>query len=80
MTKPVSKGLLSKDGWHVVDDTKSALFDNNPQWPWRIERNGSVKIDWYFFGHGKLNYEKAMNEFGKISGMPPLLPFRAYGI
>ena len=34
---PLEDGLLATDGWTLIDDSKSYLFDNS-DWPWVMER------------------------------------------
>jgi len=76
MNTSFAKGLLSRDGWHVVDDSASALFDGgiDKEWPWRIERDPTKAKDWYFFGYGYGKYRETINAFTAISGRPPLMP------
>jgi len=42
-------GLLSKDGWYVVDDSGRPLFDNS-DWAWVVPRTEQGQQDWYFLG------------------------------
>ncbi len=67
-------GLLSRDGWVVVDDSARLLFDNS-DWPWALPRDAakSGATDWYFFGHAR-NYAQALKEFTLVAGKIPLCP------
>lgn len=74
----LEKGLLSKDGWVLVDDSRSFLFDDS-EWPWVMERKGkNDNIDWYFFGYGR-NYKKCLSDYTKVAGKIPLPPKFAFG-
>lgn len=70
-------GLLSKDGWYMIDDSKTAIYDGD----WVTSRPNHVGgyQDGYFFGYGH-NYKTALGDFYKITGNPPLLPKWAFGI
>src|SRR4051812_28329701 len=48
---PLGQGLVSRDGWVVIDDTDRPLFDNS-EWPWALPRPMTKHQDWYFFGYG----------------------------
>jgi len=69
-------GLISRDGWYLIDDTNNFLFDNS-DWSWVKERK-NPETDWYFLGYG-LNYKKILSEFTTISGKIPLPPRYAFG-
>ncbi len=74
--KEFEPGLISRDGWYLIDDTNNFLFDNS-DWSWVKERKNS-EIDWYFMGYG-LNYKTILSEFTTISGKIPLPPKYAFG-
>ncbi|MGE5111854.1 MAG: TIM-barrel domain-containing protein [Acidobacteriaceae bacterium] len=71
-------GLISRDGWVVVDDSKRLLFDNS-DWPWAMERpkNGDTQ-DLYFFGYGH-DYKAALHDFTRVAGKIPMPPHFAFG-
>jgi len=69
-------GLISRDGWYLLDDSNNFLFDNS-DWSWVQERKNK-ETDWYFMGYG-LNYKSALTEFTAISGKIPLPPRYAFG-
>ncbi len=80
-------GLLSKDGWTLIDDTTRPLFDsadfsmaNGEQsaWPWVVQRPAGDRIDWYFFGYGH-DYRKALGDYVQVAGRIPLPPRYAFG-
>ena len=70
-------GLLSKDGWYFMDDSKSLLFDKS-DWPWVKERPANDAQDWYFMGYGH-DYTSALYDFTLIAGRVPLPPRYAFG-
>lgn len=80
-------GLISRDGWAVVDDSTRPLFDSAdfsfPQgeaspWPWVMLRPAGERQDWYFFGHGH-DYKRALYDFTRVAGKIPLPPRFAFG-
>ena len=80
-------GLISRDGWTVVDDSTRPLFDSDdfsfPQgeqspWPWVILRPAGDRQDWYFFGYGH-DYRRALSDFTRVAGKIPLPPRFAFG-
>ena len=65
---PLEPGLMSRDGYAVLDDSGSLLFDDG----WFTTREpGSV--DLYLFGHGR-DYRGALADFYRLTGPQPLLP------
>jgi alpha-glucosidase len=70
-------GLVSRDGWVVVDDSARPMFDDSP-WPWVVERQKRDALDWYFFGHGH-DYKAALGDFVKVAGRIPMPPRFAFG-
>lgn len=78
-SNPLEPGVLSKDGWVWIDDSRRPLFDHS-EWPWVMPRpreNG--RQDWYFFAYGH-DYKTALNDFTKITGKIPIPPKFAFGI
>ena len=75
---PLEPGLLSRDGWVVVDDSKRPLFDNS-HWPWVVSRPDTSGQDLYFFGYGH-DYRKALFDFTHVSGKIPMPPRFAFGL
>jgi len=71
-------GILSRDGWVLVDDSDRPLFDNS-DWPWVTVRPSSEHQDWYFFGYGH-DYRKAMLDFTNVAGKIPMPPRFAFGL
>lgn len=70
-------GLVSRDGWVVVDDSARPLFDNS-DWPWVMPRPKGQRQDWYFFGYGH-DYKQALGDFTRVAAKIPLPPRFAFG-
>jgi alpha-glucosidase (family GH31 glycosyl hydrolase) len=80
-------GLVSRDGWTVVDDSTRQLFDSDDfsftpgersPWPWVESRAPGDRQDWYFFGYGH-DYRRALYDFTRVAGKIPLPPRFAFG-
>ncbi len=71
---PVDRGVISRNGFSVLDDSKSML----------LEADGDVGVrtpgstDCYFFGYG-FHYIGAVQALYRLTGAPPLLPAYALG-
>ncbi len=85
--EPMDPGLISRDGWTVVDDSTRPLFDSTDftftngeksPWPWVMLRPAGERQDWYFFAYGH-NYKQALGDFIKVAGRIPLPPRFAFG-
>jgi alpha-glucosidase (family GH31 glycosyl hydrolase) len=75
-------GLVSRDGWVVVDDSTRPLFDNvnagKNDWPWVMSRPAGKSQDLYFFGYGH-DYKQGLGDYIKVAGRIPLPPRFAFG-
>ena len=67
-------GVLSRNGYTLVDDSKTALLSDNG---WFEKRKGEG-LDLYFFGYGH-DYYGCLADFYRLTGEPPLLPDYAFG-
>ncbi len=78
---PLEPGLLSRDGWVVVDDSARVLFDDHEHWPWATARESANRgaTDWYFFGHGR-DYKAALRDFVAVAGRIPVPPRYVLGV
>jgi hypothetical protein len=77
---PTTPGLLYKDGWYLLDDTTSALYDpatgkTSP----RPGHGAGGYQDGYLFGYGH-DYEQALSDLATLTGPSELLPRWAYGV
>ena len=64
---PLGDGLLSRDGWYVLDDSRSPLLTKD----WIEARPDRESCDWYFFAYGS-NFKTALKVFTSIGGEIPL--------
>jgi hypothetical protein len=71
-------GLLSREGWTLVDDSSRPLFDNS-DWAWVNSRPGGDRQDLYFFGYGH-DYKRALSDYTKVAGKIPLPPRFVFGL
>lgn len=70
-------GLLSRDGWTLIDESESYLFDES-EWAWVKEREAKECQDWYFMAYGS-DYRKALKDFTVFAGRMPLPPRFTFG-
>ena len=76
---PIEDGLLARDGWTLIDDSNSLLFDGDPDWDWVTTRPSAKGAqDWYFMAYGT-NYKQALKSFTRFAGNVPLPPRYAFG-
>jgi alpha-glucosidase (family GH31 glycosyl hydrolase) len=80
-------GLMSRDGWTVVDDSTRPLFDSTnfsftngekSSWPWVLLRPAGEHQDLYFFGYGH-DYKGELGDYIRVAGRIPLPPRFAFG-
>jgi alpha-glucosidase (family GH31 glycosyl hydrolase) len=73
-------GLLYKDGWYLLDDTSSALYDTSTQTVTQRPSHGAGPYqDGYVFGYGH-DYKQALSDLATLTGPAELLPEWAYGV
>lgn len=71
----LENGLLSRDGWSLVDESGRALF-REVDADWKnviVENPDPSRIDWYFMAYGH-DYKKALADFTRIAGKVPMPP------
>ncbi|MCC5844459.1 MAG: DUF5110 domain-containing protein [Verrucomicrobia bacterium] len=73
---PVTPGILSEDGWALVDDSGSVRF---PDASLNIFPGDPTGQDFYLFLHGH-DFRAALRDFIAISGRPPLPPRAVLGM
>ena len=71
---PLEPGVVSRQGFAVLDDSRSMVFDDEG---WVSPRDGS-RTDLYVFAYGH-DYRAAVQAFYAVSGPTPLLPRFALG-
>lgn len=69
------KGVVSKDGWAIVDESLRHVFTEDG---WVAERPEGEKQDWYIFAYGH-DYLSAVRDYVRIGGKIPLPPKWAFG-
>ncbi len=77
---PYEKGILSRDGWALVDESdRHILIKNDSDWgEWVAVRPEGVRDDWYLFAYGH-DYKQALADFTKVAGKIPLPPKYVFG-
>lgn len=78
-------GLIARDGWTLIDDSKTPLFVEDKDWQgheitkeWLSSRHDNGSQDWYFLAYGN-DYKSALKDFISFAGPIPMLPRYAYG-
>ncbi|KQY43072.1 glycoside hydrolase family 31 protein [Cellulomonas sp. Root137] len=71
---PLEPGIVSRQGYAVLDDSRSMVFDDEG---WVAPRDGS-RTDLYVFAYGH-DYRAAIQAFYAVSGPTPVLPRFALG-
>jgi alpha-glucosidase (family GH31 glycosyl hydrolase) len=74
---PLHEGVLSREGWYLLDDSQSALYADDG-FATRPEREGTYQ-DLYLFAYGR-DYARALRDLRKLTGAAPLLPRKAFGV
>jgi alpha-glucosidase (family GH31 glycosyl hydrolase) len=73
-------GLLYQDGWSLLDDTASAVFNGaTHQVSQRPSHGGKPYQDGYVFAYGQ-NYQQGLKDLATLTGPSELLPRWAYGV
>ncbi len=73
----LEQGILSREGWTLIDDSDRLLFDNS-DWAWAVPRQDDEALDWYFFAYGH-DYPTALQDFTLVAGRIPLPPKYTFG-
>lgn len=71
---PLGPGVVSRDGWAVIDDSAGLVLDDDG---WVAPRDGS-RQDLYVFAYGH-DYRAAVRALYALSGPQPVLPRYALG-
>lgn len=74
------KGVISKDGWAIIDESDRHLFqENDSDWgAWVAARPEGERQDLYMFAYGH-DYKSALKDYTKIAGRIPLPPKYMFG-
>ena len=71
----LGEGIISRDGWYLLDDSQSGLMTSD----WFQSRPASSGVDWYLFGYGT-DYRVALKSLTTIGGPIPLPRKYALGL
>ena len=71
---PLGRGVCSRNGFSVIDDSETLLLGEDG---W-VELRAADTVDAYFFGYG-FDYIGAVQDFYRLTGVPPMLPAYALG-
>lgn len=72
---PLDEGLLSRDGWYIIDDAGKDLVKDG----WLAPRDRSHVQDLYCFVYGN-DYREALGDLGRISGHVPMTRKYVHGV
>ncbi len=61
------KGIISRDGWYVLDDSRGDLLTSD----WVQARPDNLGTDWYLFGYGR-DYKTALKSLTTVGGAIPM--------
>ena len=75
---PLHDGILSRDGWYLLDDTISPLLVDGGRWYAPRPGHSGGYQDGYLFAYAH-DYAAALGDFRDLSGPAPLLPREAFG-
>ena len=77
---PMEKGILSRDGWAVVDESQRHLFvaDDSDWGEWVAARPEGERQDLYLFAYGH-DYKAALADYAKVAGSIPMPPKFVFG-
>ncbi len=73
---PIGDGLLSREGWTLLDDSQRPLWLGEEKW--LRDRPDPQARDWYLFAYGH-EYGHMLSEYVKLCGRIPMLPRYAWG-
>lgn len=64
---PLGEGVVSRDGWYLLDDSGSHLFVGD----WIRARPNKENLDWYLYGYGD-DLRAALRSLTAVGGQIPL--------
>ena len=74
----LEEGLISREGWVLINDSRRPLFDNS-DWAWVMGRPKKEVQDLYFLEYGT-DYKKGLYDFSRLAGNMALPPKYTFGI
>ena len=69
----LGNGFISRDGWNVIDDSSSAVYDLVNGAKWVVDRPEGERQDFYLFAYGH-DYRQALADAAEVFGSQPLPP------
>ena len=80
LREPMERGILSRSGWALVDDSRRHLLrpDGSRWGEWVAVRPEGDRQDWYLFAHGH-DYKQALADYALVAGKAPLPPRYTFG-
>jgi Glycosyl hydrolases family 31/Domain of unknown function (DUF5110) len=75
---PLHDGILSRDGWYLLDDSVSPILTEGGRWYAPRPGHAGAYQDGYLFAYGR-DYARGLRDFRNLTGPAPLLPRRAFG-
>lgn len=72
---PLDKGIMSRDGYSYLDDSKSFIYLSESD---SFKARDNSVTDGYLFCYGR-NYQQTLTDFYQLTGPTPLLPRFALG-
>lgn len=76
---PLHDGLLSRDGWYLLDDSHTVLLQDQPPGFAVRPGHGGAYQDGYLFGYGH-DYARGLADLRALTGAAPLLPRGGFGV
>ncbi len=76
--RDMSQGLISQDGWVLVQDQVGVKYLVEEPYPW-YETNITNRQDWYFFGYGQ-EHKQLLMDYTKVAGKIAMPPLNAFGV
>jgi len=76
---PLHPGLLDRQGWYLLDDSRTALLDDAHRVSDRPSHGPATYQDGYFFGYGQ-DYRQALGDLNALTGEIAVLPRSSYGV
>ncbi|MDD3885653.1 MAG: glycoside hydrolase family 31 protein [Victivallaceae bacterium] len=66
-------GLISRDGWSLIDDSTRVVIDKNGSGKWVAPRPAGERQDWYILFYGD-DFAAALHDGAEVFGRQPLPP------
>ncbi len=74
----LGRGLLSRSGWSVFDDSTGIVLGQTQGRDWPQARSAGERRDWYLLAYGH-DFKAALHDAARVFGRQPLPPRYAFG-